>query len=111
MRRPLPSRSRDVVVHRVQTEFAVANGVERPAGKRATRVFAGPLRPGDVLVTGEATFHDCLEAEAREMGLLLTGHFASERFALLSLADYLTDQRSDAHVWASRSERDPLQTL
>jgi dinuclear metal center YbgI/SA1388 family protein len=65
----------------------------------------------DVLVTGEATFHDCLEAEAREMGLLLTGHFASERFALLSLADYLTDQRSDAHVWASRSERDPLQTL
>src|SRR5688572_12039976 len=31
----------------------------------------------DLLVTGEATFHDCLEAEAREMGLLLTGHFAS----------------------------------
>ena len=65
----------------------------------------------DVLVTGEATFHSCLEAEAREMGLLLTGHFASERFALLSLADYLTDQRSDAQVWASRTERDPLQTL
>lgn len=65
----------------------------------------------DVLVTGEATFHSCLEAEARDMGLLLTGHFASERFALLSLADYLTDQLSGAHVWASRQERDPLQTL
>jgi hypothetical protein len=45
------------------------------------------------------------------MGLLITGHFASERFALLSLADYLTDQRSDAHVWASRSERDPLNAI
>ena len=65
----------------------------------------------DVLVTGEATFHTILEAEAREVGLILTGHFASERFALLSLADYLTDQFSDAHVWASRSERDPVQVI
>ena len=65
----------------------------------------------DVLVTGEATFHSCLEAEARDTGLLLTGHFASERFALLSLADYLTDQLPGAHVWASRHERDPLHTL
>lgn len=65
----------------------------------------------DVLVTGEATFHTCLEAKACEMGLILAGHFASERFALLSLADYLTEQLASIQAWASRDETDPLQTL
>jgi dinuclear metal center YbgI/SA1388 family protein len=65
----------------------------------------------DVLVTGEATYHTCLEAEARHMGVILAGHYASERFALLSLADYLTDQLPGATVWASRNERDPLQVV
>jgi dinuclear metal center YbgI/SA1388 family protein len=65
----------------------------------------------DVLVTGETTFHTCLEAEARGVGLILTGHFASERFALLSLADYLTDQLSSVTVWGSRTERDPIHAI
>ncbi|MCC6492242.1 MAG: Nif3-like dinuclear metal center hexameric protein [Pirellulales bacterium] len=65
----------------------------------------------DVLVTGEASFHTCLEAESLGMGLILAGHFASERFALLSLADYLTDQLPGATVWASRRERDPLRVV
>jgi dinuclear metal center YbgI/SA1388 family protein len=65
----------------------------------------------DVLVTGETNFHTCLEAKARGMGLVLAGHFASERFALLSLADYLTDQLSSVSVWASRNERDPIQVV
>ena len=62
----------------------------------------------DALVTGELTLQSCLEAEARGIGVVLSGHFASERFALLSLADYLTDQLADVEVWASRTERDPL---
>jgi dinuclear metal center YbgI/SA1388 family protein len=62
----------------------------------------------DALVTGELTFHQCLEAEARGVSVVLAGHFASERFALLSLADYLTDQLADVRVWSSRAERDPL---
>jgi dinuclear metal center YbgI/SA1388 family protein len=65
----------------------------------------------DVLVTGEASFHTCLEADARGVGVILAGHFASERFALLSLADYLTDQLAGMTVWASRSERDPLRMV
>jgi dinuclear metal center YbgI/SA1388 family protein len=65
----------------------------------------------DVLVTGETTFHTCLEAEAHGVGLILAGHFASERFAMLSLADYLTDQLAGASVWASRQERDPLRVV
>jgi len=65
----------------------------------------------DCLVTGEANFHTCLEAEARGVGLILPGHFASERFAMFSLADYLSEQLSDIEVWASRTERNPLRSV
>ncbi len=65
----------------------------------------------DCLVTGEATFHTCLEAKARGVGLVLPGHFASEHFALLSLADYLGEQLSTLEVWSSRTECDPLRRV
>ncbi|MEN6457749.1 MAG: Nif3-like dinuclear metal center hexameric protein [Thermoguttaceae bacterium] len=62
----------------------------------------------DAMLLGEARFHTCLEAEAAGVGLLLPGHYASERFALECLADVLADQFPDVHVWASREECDPL---
>jgi dinuclear metal center YbgI/SA1388 family protein len=65
----------------------------------------------DCFITGEATYHTCLEAEARGVGLLLPGHFASERFALETLADYLRDLLTDVEVWACRCERDPLRSV
>lgn len=68
-------------------------------------------RKCNCLVTGEITFHGCLEAEARGVGLVLPGHFASERFALLSLADYLCEQIPDIEAWASRTEVDPLRIV
>jgi dinuclear metal center YbgI/SA1388 family protein len=63
----------------------------------------------DAMVIGEARFHTCLEAEALGISLLLPGHFASERFAMECLADVLARQFLDVQVWASRSERDPVQ--
>jgi dinuclear metal center YbgI/SA1388 family protein len=65
----------------------------------------------DALVIGEARFHTCLEAEASGLGLVLPGHFASERFALESLAGVLAGQLPGVEVWASRRERDPLQWI
>jgi len=65
----------------------------------------------DCFVTGEMNFHTCLEAEACGVALILPGHFASERFALLSLADYLQEQISGIEVWASRDECDPLRSV
>lgn len=65
----------------------------------------------DCLVTGETNFHTCLEASARGVALVLPGHFASERFALLSLADYLGDLLAGVKVWASRNEYDPLRRV
>lgn len=65
----------------------------------------------DCLITGETNFHTCLEAEARGVALILPGHFASERFGLISLADYLGDLIPEVTVWASQSEQDPLRSI
>ena len=62
----------------------------------------------DAMLLGETRFHTCLEAEAQGIGLVLPGHFASERFAVQQLADVLARQFPDLEVWASREERDPL---
>ena len=62
----------------------------------------------DAMVVGELRFHACLEAEAAAVGLVLPGHYASERFALEQLAAVLSQQFPQIEVWASRQERDPL---
>jgi dinuclear metal center YbgI/SA1388 family protein len=64
----------------------------------------------DAMVLGEARFHTCLEAQAAGIGLLLPGHFASERFAVECLAEVLSRQFPDIEVWASRRESDPITT-
>ncbi len=65
----------------------------------------------DSLVTGEATFHSCLEAESLGIGLFLVGHYQSERFALENLALTLQAEFAGCEVWASKSEADPLIAL
>ncbi len=62
----------------------------------------------DLLVTGETNFHTCLDAEASGIGMLLPGHFASERFAVEMLADVLSQEFADLVIWASQHESDPL---
>ncbi len=65
----------------------------------------------DSLVMGEARFHTCLEAEATQIALLLPGHFASERFAVVCLAEILSKQFPQLEIWPSRRERDPLRWM
>lgn len=65
----------------------------------------------DVLVTGETRFHTCLEARSNGIGLVLPGHYATERPAMESLAEKLQKKFSSAKVWASAAEADPLQWL
>lgn len=75
--------------------------------------FLGPaIKAGcQLLVTGETSFHTCLEAEASGVSLLLTGHYASERFALERLAEVLQARFARLSVWASRDELNPLSFL
>ncbi len=89
-------RNRDV--RRIAVACGAAGQFLEPAGQVGC----------DVLVTGETTFHTCLEAEALGMGLLLPGHYASERFAVETLAERLADRFPKLVVWASRQEKDPL---
>lgn len=65
----------------------------------------------DGFITGEMTFHDCLAAAAQNIAVLLTGHYASERFACENLATTLAGEFSGLKVWASRDETDPLSVL
>jgi len=65
----------------------------------------------DALLVGEASFHDLLKAEALGVGLVLVGHFASERFAVETLADRLGKEFPSIHVWAAASEKDPRQLI
>ncbi|MEM6690450.1 MAG: Nif3-like dinuclear metal center hexameric protein [Planctomycetota bacterium] len=62
----------------------------------------------DLMVTGEATFHTCLDAQNRGIGLVLLGHFHSERFAMERLAEFLAHEHDEISVWASRCETDPI---
>ncbi|QDU93512.1 Nif3-like dinuclear metal center hexameric protein [Lignipirellula cremea] len=62
----------------------------------------------DLFVTGETTFHTCLEAESRGIALLLPGHYATERFAVEQLAGVLQKQFPELQAWASVDEADPL---
>jgi len=66
------------------------------------------------LITGEATFHTCLEAENTGLTLVLVGHYASERFAMVGLAKQLADAlpelaaAENGWVRASEADRDVI---
>lgn len=66
-------------------------------------------RKCDVLLTGEARFHTCLEARDAGIGLILAGHYATERPAMEYLAAVLSREFPEISVSASESERDPIQ--
>jgi dinuclear metal center YbgI/SA1388 family protein len=65
----------------------------------------------DLLLTGEARFHRVLEADARGIGLLTTGHFASERLGVQALAGRVAHAFPGLTVWASQTERDPFRLI
>lgn len=62
----------------------------------------------EVLLTGEARFHACVEARARGLALTLAGHYATERPAVEHLAARLAGRFPELDIWASREEADPI---
>jgi dinuclear metal center YbgI/SA1388 family protein len=74
--------------------------------------LADAARAGaDVLVTGEARFHRALEAESLDIGLVLAGHYGTERPGVEELAEQIARSFPDLAVWPSQQERDPLQLV
>ena len=58
----------------------------------------------DAMLTGEATFHQCLEAESLGIALLMIGHHASEAFAMKDLASQLQTLLPNLQVTTSQLE-------
>ncbi len=92
--------------------------IERPIAKVAfgcgsggSFVTAAVAKQCDLLITGEATFHNCLEAQSLGIGLLMIGHFASEKFAMDQLASRLAAAFPLQEVWSSQLEQDPVSNL
>jgi dinuclear metal center YbgI/SA1388 family protein len=73
---------------------------------------ADAVRAGaEVLLTGEARFHDCLAAQAQGVALILPGHYATERPGIEELATRLQGQFPSLHVWPSQREADPARLV
>ena len=62
----------------------------------------------DLFITGELSFHRCLQAEEEGMAVILAGHFHSEKFALASLARDVKENFNDLECWDSFVEKSPL---
>ena len=80
-------------------------------GSGGSLLSVAAARGCQLFVTGEATFHTCLEAQAMGMGLLMLGHFASEKFAMDQLASRLASAVPEVSFWGSRDETDPVTQL
>ncbi len=80
-------------------------------GSGGSFLSAARRRGCEAMITGEATFHTCLEAESLDIGLGLLGHYCSERFAMERLADQLSIFFPNLTVWPSTSEHDPIVTV
>jgi len=63
----------------------------------------------ETFVTGEARFHSAVECQSRQINLVLTGHFASERPAVMILAKLLAERLPGVDCFASDGDRDPLE--
>ena len=63
----------------------------------------------DTFVTGEARFHSAVECQSRRVNLVLTGHFSSERPAVVKLARVLAERLPGVECFASEEDRDPLE--
>ena len=62
----------------------------------------------DVLLTGEARFHRALEAEDLGIGLVVAGHYATERPGVEDLAARLQSDFPNLLIFPSQRECDPL---
>jgi dinuclear metal center YbgI/SA1388 family protein len=62
----------------------------------------------DGFLTGEATYHHCLESEALGVATLMIGHHASEFFAMQNLATHLAQELPSIECFASTQEYSPF---
>lgn len=57
----------------------------------------------DVLVTGDVSYHDAMDARSVGLAVLDAGHFATERVMVSEVAQYLEDRFENVHILQDRS--------
>lgn len=62
----------------------------------------------DALLVGEARFHAALEAKAAGLALIVPGHFATERFAMITFAERIKACFPEIDVFPCKKEQDPF---
>lgn len=65
----------------------------------------------DALLLGEAKFHACLEGRARGLGMIMAGHYATERFSMVVMAYRIAKQFPGLKTQASEKESDPIRIV
>ncbi len=90
---------------------AVVKRVAIVCGSGASLLNEASRTGCDTFLTGEATYHQSLEALHRGMSLLCIGHHSSERFAMDQLAQRLQSTFPMLEVWASKNEFDPVKRV
>lgn len=93
----LNPRSTVQTTHRVQSIGIVC-------GSGGSMLALAAQRGCDGFVTGEATYHQCLEAQERGMALIQIGHFASEFFSMKKFAMLLGERLPNIAVFVSEQE-------
>lgn len=68
-------------------------------------------RGADAILLGEARFHACLEARAQNICAVLAGHYSTERFSMVILAERLKKEFPSLTVKASAKESDPIRIV
>jgi dinuclear metal center YbgI/SA1388 family protein len=91
--------------HRTVERLGIACGAAAEFWKDARRAGC------QALLTGEARFHAALECREAGFGLIVAGHYATERHGMERLAALLAERCPGITVTASAVERDPLALL
>ncbi|HVV99586.1 MAG TPA: Nif3-like dinuclear metal center hexameric protein [Planctomycetaceae bacterium] len=77
-------------------------------GSGAEFLMSAKQQKCDVLLTGEARFHDCLKARDLQLPMVLPGHYATERPGVERLCGLIAARLPGIEVHASVVEADPL---
>ncbi len=80
-------------------------------GSGGSFVDAAARAGADLLLTGEATLHQCLAAQAAGLTLAMVGHHASEHWAMGAIGEAISRQSAGVRVLASRNDVDPVRQL
>jgi dinuclear metal center YbgI/SA1388 family protein len=116
--RSLAELARDVGQALATTAVGAAGDLDRRVERLAIACGAGDdflkdaARAGaDALLTGEARFHRGIEAETLGIGLIVAGHYATERPGVEFLAAQIGRAFPALLVWPSRLERDAFRVF